>query len=83
MNCIACLEDPGSMEWAANIHDASSTPGGKAITRCVTPPYTPHPATLLFSFYANNKTRVDKKLEPAFTVIYAYSVDLVSRSIDI
>ena len=25
------------------IHDASSTPGGESITRCM-PPYTPHPA---------------------------------------
>ena len=32
MNCIACLEDLGSMEWAASKHDGFSTPGGKAIT---------------------------------------------------
>ena len=36
-DCIACLEDLGIHgKWAANIHDGS-TPGGKAITRCVTP----------------------------------------------
>ena len=37
MNCIACLEDLGYMyvKWAANIHNDSSTPSGKAITRCM------------------------------------------------
>ena len=36
MNCIACLEDLDLWQWAANIHDGSSTPGGKVIIWYVT-----------------------------------------------